>query len=429
MGDTEPDAGEAKPNHDVVKAVAMVFLPFAAGYYLSYLYRSVNAVLSRPLTEDLGLPLGDIGLLTAVYFLAFASFQLPLGVLLDRFGPRRVQSVLLCVAAAGAGLFALSDGMAGLIAGRALIGFGVSGCLMASFKAITLWFPERRWPLVNGCFLAMGGLGAISATQPVELLLDETSWRLLFGGLAGTTLLVAVLIFLVVPERPLPGAGGRVRDQIAALRQIYGSALFWRTAPIVVASHGTSFALQGLWVGPFLREAGGLAPTEAAQTLLYMAMALTTGFVTMGLIADRLERLGVPLRAITCGGLVIFLIPQVFTVAGLDPTAIWPWLLFGFTSNATMLMYPFLSRRFPLGLAGRVNTGLNLMVFAGAFVLQYGVGQVIELWSPAEGGAHPLEAFQAGFGLLLALQLLAFVWFLTGMMARERPRQAAVSMQ
>jgi sugar phosphate permease len=107
----------------------LVLLPFAAGYFLSYFFRTINAVIAGQLTAELGLDASHLGLMTSVYFLTFAAIQLPLGVLLDRFGPRRVQSGLLLVAAVGAAMFARSNQFAALVVGRALIGFGVAGAL------------------------------------------------------------------------------------------------------------------------------------------------------------------------------------------------------------------------------------------------------------------------------------------------------------
>ncbi len=191
-----------------------MFLPFAAGYFLSYLYRTINAVLSPHLVAELGLDATDLGLLTSVYFLTFAAFQLPLGMLLDRFGPRRVEATLLLFAAAGAGLFAVSSHATELIIGRALIGLGVSACLMASFKAFVLWFPAARLPAVNGWLLAAGGLGALVATAPVEAALRLTDWRGLFVILAGLSFAVAAALLWVVPER---SGGVRQRELAGAV--------------------------------------------------------------------------------------------------------------------------------------------------------------------------------------------------------------------
>jgi MFS family permease len=140
-----------------------------AGYFISFLYRSVNAIIGPEIARELGLGSAGLGLLTGIYFFAFAVFQLPLGVLLDRYGPRRVNAVLLLVAAAGGAWFALGQSAAQLTAARALIGLGVSGCLMAAFSAFVLWYPPERISTMNGVAFASGMLGAMMATVPLEM--------------------------------------------------------------------------------------------------------------------------------------------------------------------------------------------------------------------------------------------------------------------
>ena len=143
------------------RLISRVFLPFAAGYYLSYLYRTINALIASHLSSDTALGTADLGLLTSVYFLIFAAAQIPVGILLDRFGPRRVQSVLLLLAAAGAGLFAISTGFLSLLIARAMIGLGVAAALTAGLKSIVLWFPRERVALLNGYMIMLGSLGAV----------------------------------------------------------------------------------------------------------------------------------------------------------------------------------------------------------------------------------------------------------------------------
>ena len=144
----------------------VVFAPFVAGYYLSYLFRTINAVIAGRLVSDLQLDAAQLGLLTSVYFLTFAAVQLPLGVALDHYGPRRVQGFLLLLAASGTALFASADNVPTLLIGRALIGLGVAGGLMAGLKALVLWFPKEWLPLLNGLFIALGTTGAVTATAP-----------------------------------------------------------------------------------------------------------------------------------------------------------------------------------------------------------------------------------------------------------------------
>lgn len=393
-----------------------IFLPFAAGYFLSYVYRTINAVLSPHLAADLGLNASDLGLLTSVYFLTFAAFQLPLGLLLDRFGPRRVEATLLLFAAAGAGLFAVSADRVELVIGRGLIGLGVSACLMASFKAFVLWFPPARLPAINGWILAAGGLGALVATAPVEAALHVTGWRGLFAGLALVTVAVAAALWLAVPERSSHGMIGGWREQGRGVVEIFRSPVFWRIAPASVVSQASFLAIQGLWAGPWLRDVAGLDKTVAAGYLFWVAAAMVAGFLGMGQLAYRLSRRGIPPLAVAAGGMALFMLAQLALLLELEP--LWPpWVLFGFFGTAGTLNYAVLTQKFPPALAGRVNTALNLLVFVVAFAGQWGMGAIIDQW-PAAGGGYAEPGYQLAFGLALAGQLLTWLWLLPGLRHR-----------
>jgi len=418
-GVSDKPAAVAGPPERVTRyAVVMVFLPFAGGYYLSYLYRVVGAIIADRLQADIGLGAAELGLLTSAYFISFAAFQLPLGLLLDRFGPRRVHGTLMLLTAAGAALFALGDSLLTLWLARALIGLGVSGGLMAALKAITQWFPERRWPLVNGLFLATGGLGAMSATVPVEALLGITDWRGVFFGLAGVSLLVALAVLLVVPEPRATRPPPRLRTQVAGLAAIFTDRFFWRLAPVAFLCMATSLSIQGLWAGPWLRDVAGLPREAVAGVLFAMTGAMTVGFVFWGALADRLERLGVPATRTLGGGVGLFLVGLVVITLRLD-TGIWSWIAFGLIGNVAALAYTILSRHVPRSFAGRTNTALNVLVFVGAFAIQAAMGWIIDLWPLGPADRAPPAAYTAAFGVFAALCALAWVWYLAA--ARRAP--------
>jgi sugar phosphate permease len=402
-----------------------VFLPFALGYYFSYLARNVNAVIAPDLVAELELSAESLGLLTSVYFLTFAAFQLPLGVLLDRYGPRRVESVLLLFAAGGSLVFGLSAGLPGLTLGRALIGLGVSACLMASFKANTLWFPADRLPFVNGCIMTAGGLGALSATAPVEALLGVTGWRgvfFIFAALAG---LAAVLIFSVVPRRPEEAreAGGEgLREALAGVGQVFASRAFWRVVPTTTLNQAAFLAMQGLWAGPWFMDVAGLDREQAASRLLWIAISMVAGFFTLGALAGRLARVGVGTLAFSSACVAVFLLTQVGIILAPPSWATPLWCVFGYVGTCGILFYAHLSQRFPKRLSGRVVTGLNVFAFAGAFLAQWGMGAVIERWPAAGAGSYLPEGYQAAFALALVAQLFAFAWLL---IVRDGPRGAS----
>lgn len=389
-----------------------VTLPFALGYFLSYVFRTVNAVIAPQLIANLQLTSSSLGLLTSAYFLTFACFQLPLGLLLDRFGPRRVESALLLVAACGALVFARADSLAGLVAGRALIGLGVSACLMAAFKAFVLWYPASRLPLVNGVQMAAGGLGALCATLPAQAALHYLDWRQLFLLLGGATLAAALLLFKLVPEAAEEGPKTPFRQQLQGLQQIFTHRGFWRIAPWTIASQAAFLSIQGLWSGPWLRDVAGLGEEAAARILLLIAAAMVCGFLLSGWIAERLSRLGVATMTVAAAGMTGFMLVQSLVIGqgAALPLAIWG--LWGFFGSSGILPYAALSQSFPRQLAGRVNTGLNLMVFISAFAAQWGIGVIISFWPVSSSGGYSPTGYQAGFGVMLALQLLGLVWYL-----------------
>ncbi len=397
-----------------------VFLPFALGYFLSYLYRVVNAVMAPDLVTEIGLDAAQLGLLTSAYFLTFGIFQLPLGMLLDRFGPRRTEAVLLLFAALGALVFAVADSAGGLTLGRALIGLGVSACLMGAFKAFVLWFPKERLPLVNGLQMAAGGLGALAGTAPVELALQVTTWRGVFVVLAILTASVAVAIFLVVPERGEHKTNTRIAEQFGGVREIFRSLVFWKVAPWTVTVQATFLSVQSLWVGPWLRDVAGLERATVATYLALVACAMIAGWVIIGFITDRVSRLGIrPIHVAAIGmtGFMLLLLPLIFqwTSAALPVC-----MLFGFFGTAGILPYAVLSQSFAPELAGRVNTGLNLLVFLGAFAAQWGIGALIDLWPRTDSGGYAPAGYQAALGVMFALQAVGMIWFvLAGRGARE----------
>lgn len=408
------ERGGALPMRFVLVALG----PLALGYFLSYLFRAVNAVVAPDLVAELGLSPAELGLLTSAYLLAFAAFQLPLGILLDRYGPRRVQTALLTVAAAGALLFALGDSVALLTLGRALIGLGFAGGLMAGFQAIVLWVSEARRALANSCVMAFGGLGLVVSTLPTQLAVQAVGWRGVFLALAATTLAVAALIAAIVPDRRRDAPVQPLAEQARGLGRILASRAFWRLAPLVSLTAGTHVAIQTLWAGPFLRDVAGFSREAAATHLFIVAAAFLAGILTSGVVADRLVRRGVGLLTVMIGFLAAFMLSEaaiiLFPTAAMVPV----WIVFGMTGQTAILAYPWLSSHFGSAMAGRVNTAANLGIFVTAFAAQSLIGAVIGAFPPDAAGHYPAEAYRLAFGLFLAAQVAALVWFVAARPAR-----------
>ena len=392
-----------------LEVVCFVFIPFALGHYLSSLLRNVNAVLAPDLLAAVALTPAQLGMLTSIFFFAFALIQLPVGMALDRYGPRRVQLALMSLAALGMLGFGTAHGFGQLMLARALMGLGLGGCFMSAVKALSLWVTAARLPSVHGYLIAVGGFGAASATVPVRLALHYTDWRGLFVDLAVVTLAVGLLIYLVTPSR----AGSRAKAQaVVPLRQVYRDPAFQATVSLVLVPHMVFFGVQGLWIGKWLTDVGRFSNTEVAY-LLYAGMgAIIVGAVGVGLVTEWAGRFGVRPLSVAAAGIVLFVTVQVLMVLGQGGSLRVLAVLFMVAGCITGLEYAIVAQTMPAALTGRAATGLNLLIFVGAFVVQAGFGLVLACWPPDSHQHYPAIAYRVGFAVLIVLQLPGLVRFL-----------------
>jgi len=401
-----------------------VYLAFAAGYVLSYFFRNVNAVISTELSRELTLSPGALGLMTAAYFVAFGALQLPAGMLLDRYGPRRVEPVLLAVAAVGALAFALADDMPGLLFARALIGAGVSVCLMAPLKAIAAWYPSERRASLSAWIMVAAGVGALAATTPLELALRVASWRAIFVGLAITTLAAAVLIAWQVPDTP-PAPSIGARAQWAGVRQVLSHRRFWWIAPVASTGIGSFMAVQGLWAVPWLMEVNGFERAVAAEHLFAMGVTMLAGYLALGIAATRVARYGVHPRHLFGAGFALNAVCLAAILARLPGTWMW-WPLYGLGATVNVLAFTVLNDGFGVELTGRANTALNLLMFIGSFSWQWGIGIVVD--AARSGFGLGVDAgLKLAFALALLLYAVAFAWFVRGWRQHARSRHVVAA--
>jgi MFS family permease len=395
-----------------------VLLPFAAGYFLSYVFRTINALIAADLTAEFGLGAADLGLLTSVYFLVFAAVQLPLGGMLDRYGPATIQSALLLLASAGALVFAMADGLITLLIGRVLLALGVAVALMAGFKAIVEWFPAQHVALANGWLVMLGALGALCATVPAELVVQAIGWRGLFAVLGGLSALAALLVLFAVPEqRPRPSSS-------INMWEVYRDRRFWRMAPLSAIGIGTSWSLQGLWAAPWLRDVEGLDRVDVVQNLGIMAGTVCASALVLGLAVNRLRRSGITSEALLGATLMASMAAQAALLLRCPVPSCLLWSIIAAAGAATVLSFATLADYYPKEMSGRANAALNLLHVGGAFVLQYATGLVIAQW-PEVNGAYPMEAHQASMYAMLLLQVAALSWFvLAQIRAPERMAHA-----
>jgi predicted MFS family arabinose efflux permease len=387
-----------------------VFLLFSLGYFVSYVFRGVNLGFAPLITHDLGLSAADLGLLTSLYFLGFAGAQIPAGVLLDHFGPRRVTAGLLLFAAAGIGVFGAAHTVGTMMLGRLLIGVGVSACLGAAFKALAQHFAVARLPFVNGLVMAVGGLGGVAVGSPLTWVLAFASWRSVCVALVMLTIAVSVAIWTMAPDaRDTHHQAGLV-SQFKGTWHILKSAVFWKVASFSVVTQGVFYAMQSLWVGAWLRDVSGLQPGPAAALVSVLGFAMMAGCVGFGAAARTLERRGVSLYAFCGVGMALFVVTQVLIMLRVPLPAGLLWAAYGIFGGTGILSYAVLARHFPPHLTGRSNTTLTLIIFLLIFSFQIGVGGVLSLW-PATAGHYPPAAHLTAWGILVALQVISAIWY------------------
>ncbi len=392
--------------------ILLVLAPFGFGYFLSYFFRAVNTVVAPSLQADLDLGAYDLGMVTAAYFFTFAAIQLPLGVALDRYGPRRVQTVLISLAAAGALLFGYGETLTELTLARALIGFGFAGGLMAGFKAVAVWLPPQRHALANAWVMSAGAVGLLVSTAPTEWAVDAFGWRSVFIALSAVTAVSAALIWLVVPERPSTVAPGTtVAAQLQSLGKIMSDRVFWSITPMLAMTAGTQIAIQTLWAGPWMRDVAGLDRAAGADILFIAAAGFLVGILFAGTLADVLLRRGISLLTTLTGFIAVFLMSQLAVLSELVTLNPLVWFIFGMTGQTAVLAYPWLAQHFGQALAGRSNAAVNLSVFSAAFAVQFAIGAIIERFPADSNGAYPARAYFVAFGVFFAIQVATVLWY------------------
>ncbi|MFL5288758.1 MAG: MFS transporter [Rhodopila sp.] len=404
--------------------IASVFFPFASGYLMSYLFRTVNGPLGERLIAEFHLNAGQLGLLTSVYFLAFATSQLPLGLAIDHYGPRRVQIALCLVAAAGALMFAAAGNMATLILGRTLIGVGTAAGLVAGLKALNMAVPHHRLMLMNGFYITCGGLGAMAGTYPVSWAADHLGWRGTFVGLAAMTVVVAVAFAVVVPHQRTETKPEPWRQTLLALVGICRTAVFWRLAPLSASVIGSAFAIHGLWAARWMTDVDGMAQRSVTLDLLIMGVGLAAGATTLGAIGNWLRARGVSTAALFAGACGVFLLIETLILLHIRVPELLLWPGFAMFGAMTVLSYSMLSDLFPQALIGRANSALNVMHLSMAFLLQMGLGAIASRWAPNGSGHYPIVAYRWAFALPIGLQMAALAWFLLAPMLRAEDRGA-----
>ena len=386
-------------------------------FVLSQFYRASVAVISPDLMAELALDARGLSLVSAAFFYAFAAMQIPIGLYLDSIGPRITMTVLTLVAVAGALLFAMGDSLAALVAGRALLGIGMACNLMGTLKLITLWFGPLRFATLSALVVSVGTVGNIVAATPLVIMVDAVGWRGAFLVFAAVNLLLAVVFFLVVRDRPASADDDRAAspvpaglgEALAGVRALFSEKDYWIISLGTFCRYGIYAAVQALWAGPFLMQVLGVSPVATGNLLFLMSIGIVIGSPICGWLSDAAigSRKVVIISGLAGMLAVLVVLSRLSSGVGFAPLAVL-FFGFGFFSSAGQVMYAHIKERMPIERAGTAMTGINFFTMAGVAIFLQGLGSLMQRFYPeaALGAGAFKGAFLFCAGCLLVTAIL-----------------------
>ena len=387
----------------------IIFLVFALGYFISNLLRAITATIAPELVLEFNLTSGELGLLGGGYFLGFASVQIPLGYLLDSKGPKKIVSYFLTLSIIGLILFSLAQNLMMLLISRVLIGVGVGACLMGPLTAYRIWYQDETQQRANSWMLMVGAMGMLSSSLPVQHFLPLIGWRAIFLSLAVFTLLCIFLIIVFIPKWQLKTIDNKRLDE-SGLKIVWKNSLFKSLVPMGFFSYGGLFAIQTLWAGPWMIRVSGYTPEESAQGLFVIYFFMLMSFLCWGYFVPKFSKnVNDSMRLLKLGAPISLFVLLIIIVLGPKAGAI-HWAIFIVSSVFLSLTQPAVGMAFSLSNAGKALTSFNLLIFIGAFFIQWIIGLIID--AGISLNFSEINSFRLAMIFVLLTSLFSYLFFL-----------------
>lgn len=395
-----------------------IFWILAFGYVVVYFHRLCPAVVALEMMRDLRSDGTLLGLLGSAYFYPYAIMQLPAGLLSDSWGPRRSITVFFGIAFAGSLLLGFAPNLASAVAGRILVGLGVSMLFVPTMKILAEWFEARRFATMAGILMAMGGIGSLIAASPLAALSSWIGWRGSFAAVGVVTLLLGLAVWFVVRDSPADLGFPRPDDAlaerpkpvglVAGMRIVASTRAFWPLAGWFFFSMAIFFSFAGLWGGPYLMQVYGLSKARAGSILSMCAVGMIIGSPALSHLSNRVFLARKPVLVLS--SLFSLAIIGTFCVAT-ESLPIWSMyaLCLGmgiFTSAIVTIGFTMAKELFPVNMAGTSTGTANLFPFAGGAVFQPVVGMILEA-NGKSGGAFTVPGYRQAFLALTVCGALA----------------------
>ena len=386
-----------------------IFIVFALGYFISTLLRAITATISPELVSEFNLTSGELGLLGGGYFLGFASVQIPLGYLLDSKGPRKIVSYFLSLSIVGLILFATAQNLTMLLISRVLIGVGVGACLMGPLTAYRIWFQDETQQRANSWMLMVGAIGMLSSSLPIQYFLPLVGWRVIFLSLALLTFVCILLIIIFIPKWQSKSIDNKHSNE-SKLSTIWKNPLFKSLVPMGFFSYGGLFAIQTLWAGPWMIRVSGYTPEESAQGLFIIYFCMLISFLVWGYFVPKFSKnVNDAIRLLKIGAPINLFVLIIIIYLGSKAGSI-HWALFIVSSIFLSLTQPAVGMAFSLSNAGKALTSFNLLIFIGAFFIQWIIGLIID--AGISFNLSEINSFKLAMIFVLITSLLSYLFFL-----------------
>ena len=387
----------------------IIFLVFAFGYFLSCLLRAVTATLSPVLSSEFNLNAGDLGLLAGGYFLGFATMQIPLGYLLDNYGPKKIVSAFLLIAIIGTLSFAAAQNFSGLLVSRVLIGIGVSACLMGPLTGYRIWFKDKYQQRSNSWMLMVASLGFVFSTLPVQILLPFFGWRYIFFTIAGLIVICIFLLFIFLPNWENQNST-KITNKSGNLSEVWSNKFFQSTIPLGLFNYGGIMAIQTLWAGPWMVRVTGYTPLESATGLFWINITMLIAFLIWGYLLPKISSsVKDAVKLIKLGLPISYIILFILIILG-EKAGVFLITIYILTSIVLSLAQPAVAMKFPTNLAGKSLTSFNLLIFVGTFIVQWSIGLLIDI--SRNYGFDEVKSFQISFMVYLLICILSYSYFI-----------------
>lgn len=404
----------------VVRYRWAIFGMMAVVYIAAFFQRVSPAVVALDIQQSLGISAGLVGFLSSAYFYSYAAVQFPAGLLSDSLGPRRSVTIFLIIGGVGSILFGWAPGLGVAIFGRVLVGLGAGMAWTPAMKIISHWFKRNEFSTMSGLMLCMGGVGALIAATPLAWLKELLGWQLTFELIGLFTIGLALIVWLVVRDRPqdlgwpefeeVNAEPVRKIGLLQGARQVVTEKYFWPLAAWAFFTMGSYFVFAGLWAGPYLMHVYGLSAPQVGLVLNMFAVAIIVGSLFLSFISERVLRSRKKVMMYTSGayvGLMVLLnvFPDGLPIGWLYPI----FFVFAFSSLAPAAITITATKElFPLEITGTSVGTVNLFPFLGTAIMQVAAGWLLDCYPLSASGEYPVEAYSAVLRFILAAAVTGF---------------------